>query len=158
MNAPGDTPLAPLPSPASARWKAVLLLVAVFALGAGIGVGGTLYYFRSQVRHTMMHPLADRGRIDRLAARVEANLARSLDLDAGERQAVHEELAVSVEQARQLQKRMFFEINGVIRDTLTRIEKRLPPDKQAKLKRKAEHRLARWGFRADGPDAAQGKK
>ena len=150
MNPPGDTPL----SPVSNRWKALLMLVTVFVLGAGAGVGGTLYYVRSQVRYAMMHPFADRGRLDRLAARVESNLTQSLNLDASERQAVHEELSVSVQRAKRLRLRMFFETRMLMRDTLARIEKRLPAEKQAQLKQKAEDRLGRWGFRLDGPDEA----
>ncbi|XHR27242.1 MAG: hypothetical protein ACFUZC_14980 [Chthoniobacteraceae bacterium] len=150
-NPPGDIPLSPA---SKIRWKALILLAAVFVLGAGIGVGSTLYYVRSQVRYAMLHPFADRGRLDRLAARLEANLTRSLDLDAAERRAVHEELAVSVKQARQLRRQNSVESRKLVRDALARIEKRLPADKQAKLRKKAEDRLSRWGLRAGGPDEA----
>ncbi len=137
---------------ASNRWKAVLLLVAVFVLGAGLGIGGTLYFVRSQVRSAMLHPLAERGRIDRLSARVESHLTRSLNLDAGEQQAVREELATSLKRARRIRLRALIEVRLLIRDTVSRIENRLPVEKRAKFKRQAEERLSRWGFRLDGPE------
>ena len=148
MNSPATPPLLS----ASNRWKALLLLVTVFVLGAGLGIGGTFYFVRSQVRYAMSHPLAERGRIDRVSARVESNLIRSLDLDEGERQAVHEELAASMKQGRRIRLRALVEVRLLVRDTVSRIENRLPVEKRAKFKWLAKERLGRWGFRSDGPE------
>lgn len=144
--------------PASNRWKAVLILLLVFALGAATGVGGALFYVRSQMRFAVVRPLSGRDRLDRLAARVESNLSKSLKLNAQERSAVHGELAVSVEKARQLRTRMFLEVRALVADTLARIGNRLPPEKQAKLKKKAADRLSRWGFNLEEPKPVDQKK
>lgn len=134
------------------RWKGLLILLLVFAMGAASGGAGALFYMRAQVRQAVLRAFAGRDRTDRLerlAVRVENNLASSLALNAQERQAVHEELQESVRQGRRLRLRMLMEVRRLVADTVVRIGQRLPPDKQAKLKAKADRRLDRWGLEPD---------
>ncbi len=134
------------PKPSRSNWKAVLLLLFVFILGAGCGLGGGLLLFRSWFRLAVTAPLSHHGPIDKLAAHIETNLSRSLKLSDDECRAVHEELAVSTRKAKELRLRVGDEVRELAADTIERVGRHLPADKQANWRRQATAKLEPWGL------------
>ena len=127
-------------------WKAALLLLVVFLLGAGCGLGGSMLLLRSWIRLAVTSPVNNHGPLDKLASRIEYHLQRSLKLSDDELRAVHEELALSTRKAKELRLRVGDEARGLAEDTIVRIGSHLPPDKQANLRKQATARLEPWGL------------
>ena len=132
--------------PASGTWKAVLLLVVVFFLGAATSIGGGLLFLRSQIRKAATAPSNNQGPLDRLSARIESHLGDHLKLSPSERGTLHEELAVTTRRAKELRLRLADDIRALADETITRIGSHLPADKQAKLRQEVDERLAPWGL------------
>ena len=140
-----NTPESPV-KPASGVWKALLVLVLVFVLGAAAAIGGGLLLLRSQIRIAATAPATQQGPLDKLAARIEERLGDRLQLSPAERSALHEELAVTTLRAKELRTRLADDIRELAADTFGRISSHLPGDKQAKLKEEMDARLAPWGL------------
>lgn len=132
--------------PSRGVWKAVLLLLVVFVLGAASGIGGGLLFLRSQIRRAATAPVTNRGPLDTLADRMESRLTGRLQLSESERSAVREELAASVRQAKEIRLRIANDIRALAGDTVARIAKHLSAEKQVKLWKEAESRLEPWGL------------
>jgi len=140
-----DTP----PKPAGGVWKALLILILVFILGAATGIGGGLLILRAQIRKAATATVSQQGPLDKLAARVEAHLGDRLHLSATERSALHEELGVTTRRAKELRLRLADDIRALAGDTIRRIGARLPAEKQAALRKEMDERLTPWGLKPD---------
>ena len=138
-------------STTTSRWKAVLLLLLVFALGAGCGIGGGLLVLRRIVQHAIAHPNDDHAPADRLATKIESLLVADLALTDSERSAVHVELQQAAAEFRALRLEVWQKASLSVAGSLDRLCKHLPAEKQAALRQKAAERLGPWGLLTDKP-------
>ena len=145
----------PTPKHIAPRWRAILLLLIVFVAGAGCGLGGSLFLFRWAVRKAFIMPVTASGPLDRLAGRIESQLNAKLNLTVAERDAVREELTAGTQRAKEIRLRVANEIRALAGDTVSRIERRLPVEKQAGLRELAKARLEPWGLQPAVPEARQ---
>lgn len=127
------------------RWKAIGLLVLVFVLGVTAGAGGLVFFTVKRLQRAAQAPDQADGPAEMLLARLESQVSSELDLTPGERQAVHEELEVTMKEIRALRVRLSQDATALVQDTLQRIEARLPEEKHAELRERARKRLRPWG-------------
>lgn len=139
------------PSITSSRWKAVLLLLLVFALGAGCGIGGGLLVLRRIVQHAIAHPEETHAPVDRVVGKIEALMVAELDLTDSERSAVHAELLQTAAEFKALRLEVWQKAGRNVAGSLDRICQHLPAEKQATLRKKAAERLGPWGLLSDKP-------
>jgi hypothetical protein len=139
------------PSTHSSRWKAILLLLLVFILGAGCGIGGGLLILRRIVQHAIAHPNESHAPVDRLVGKIEALMVAELDLTETERSAVHAELQQTATDFKSLRHEVWQKAGMSVADSLDRLCKHLPAEKQATLRKKAADRLGPWGLIDDKP-------
>ncbi len=139
------------PSNTSSRWKAALLLLVVFALGAGCGIGGGLLVLRRIVQHAIAHPNESHAPVDRVVGKIESLMVAELDLTESERSAVHAELLQTAADFKALRLEVWQKAGMSVADSLDRLCKHLPADKQATLRKKAADRLGPWGLINDKP-------
>jgi hypothetical protein len=139
------------PSNTSSRWKAVLLLLLVFALGAGCGIGGGLLVLRRIVKHAIAHPDESHAPVDRLVGKIESLLVVELDLTDFERSAVHVELLQAATEFKALRREVWQKAGVSVAGSLDRICQHLPAEKQAILRKKAAERLGPWGLLSGKP-------
>lgn len=135
----------------SSRWKAVLLLLLVFALGIGCGVGGGLLVLRRIAQHAIAHPNDAHAPADRLVGKMESLMASELALTDSERSAVHAELQQSAADLKALRLEVWQKTGLTVAASLDRICTHLPAEKQATLRKKAAERLGPWGLLSDRP-------
>lgn len=139
------------PSNTSSRWKAVLLLLLVFVLGAGCGIGGGLLVLRRIVQHAIAHPDESHAPVDRLVGKIESMMVAELDLTDSERSAVHAELLQVATEFKALRREVWHKAGVSVAGSLDRICQHLPAEKQAILRKKAAERLGPWGLLSDKP-------
>ncbi|WP_395751436.1 hypothetical protein [Prosthecobacter sp.] len=133
-------------SPTSSRWKAVLLLLLVFALGAGCGIGGGLLVVRRIAQHAIAHPNEDHAPMDRVVSKIESLMVAELNLTESERSAVHAELQQTAAEFKTLRQEMWQKAGANVESSLDRLCQHLPAEKQAMLRKKAAERLGPWGL------------
>ena len=133
------------------RWKAALLLVLIFCLGAACGVGGGLLVLRRIVRHALTHPTEQGAPIDRLMTHFEAELAEELDLTPAERAAIRADLQQAGAEFKTLRQEVWWRTGTNARQTLQRMASHLPADKAARLEAAARRRLEPWGLQVAPP-------
>lgn len=133
-------------SPPSSRWKAVLLLLLFFALGAGCGIGGGLLVLRRVVQHAMTHPNDDHAPVDRLVSKLESLMVAELELTESERSAVHAELLRTAADFKALRREVWQKAGMTVAGSLDRICQKLPQKKQEVLRQKVAERLGPWGL------------
>lgn len=134
------------PSNTSSRWKAVLLLLLVFALGAGCGIGGGLLVLRRIVQHAIAHPDESHAPVDRVVGKIESLMKAELDLTDSERNAVHAELLQTATEFKALRREVWQKAGMSVAGSLDRLCQHLPAEKQAILRKKAAERLGPWGL------------
>lgn len=134
------------PSNTSSRWKAVLLLLLVFALGAACGIGGGLLVLRRIVQHAIAHPDESHVPVDRVVGKIESQIVAELDLTNSERKAVHAELLQAATELKALRREVWQKAGASVSSSLDRICQHLPAEKQALLRKKAAERLEPWGL------------
>lgn len=135
----------------SSRWKAVLLLLLVFALGAACGIGGGLLVLRRIVQHAMVHPDESHAPVDRVVSKIESQMVAELDLTDSERSAVHAELLQASTKFKALRREVWQKAGVSVSSSLDRICQHLPAEKQAILRKKAAERLGPWGLLSGKP-------
>ncbi len=135
----------------SSRWKAVLLLLLVFALGAGCGIGGGLLVLRRIVQHAIAHPDESHAPVDRVVGKIESLMVAELDLTDSELSAVHAELLQAATEFKALRSEVWQKAGVSVAGSLDRICLHLPAEKQAILRKKAAERLGPWGLLSGKP-------
>lgn len=133
-------------SPKNSRCKAVLLLMLVFVLGAGCGVGGGLLVLRRVVHRAIAEPQSEHTPVDRVIAALERDILSELDLDDAQRQQLHESLQITAEDFKGLRLEIWQKAREKARESLDRIASQLPPEKAAMLRERATSRLKPWGL------------
>ncbi len=131
------------------RGRAAMLLLAVFLLGAGSGVMGTIALGRLR---TARFPA---NRIERMAVR---RLAHRLDLDDEQRRMVRQITARARNQMERIREDSLARVDAVLDQAYDEIRPTLRPDQVEKLDRirqEARRRLRRQGG-PDGPRQAPG--
>lgn len=136
------------PNPSS-RWKAVILLAFIFVLGAACGVGGGLLVLRRVVQHAIAQPDARNAPVDRVIAHLESSIASELDLTSDERAAIHPELEKTAADFKALRAEVWQKAAQNVRDSLERVSRHLPPEKQARVRERTAQRLKPWGITID---------
>jgi hypothetical protein len=133
------------------KWKALLLLLVVFFLGAAAGVGTCGAIIVAKLKADARNPGGASRPMQRFFDRTEKQLGKELELDPSERQAVHEELAVTSDRVRDIRLHLSKDVRTLARETVDRIASHLPPAKQSLLREKAAKRLGPWGL-LDAPE------
>jgi len=133
-------------SPKSSRWKAVALLVLVFVLGAGCGIGGGLLVLRRVVHRAIAEPQNGHTPVDFVVAALERDISADLDLDDAQRQQLHESLQTTAKDFKDLRMEIWQKARTKATESLERIASQLPPEKAAKLRERAKSRLQPWGL------------
>lgn len=132
--------------PARSRWKAVLLLLLVFMLGAGCGVGGGLLVLRSVLRRAIATAPGEVAPADFVVDALDSKIGRELELDEPQRQAIHAELMLTAGQFKALREHVTHETRTYVEDALTRSARHLPAEKHAHLRELVSRRLQPWGL------------
>ena len=136
-----------LTSPAAPpRGRALVLLFLVFLLGAASGIGGGLLLLRGLAHRAWAGELGEHSPIEIVTSGIEHQIAAELQLTPEEREAVQDELAVTVQRFRDLRLKLRSDSRDIVEDTVQRIEQRLPPEKRAELRARAGTRLRPWGL------------
>jgi len=135
------------------KWKALLLLVFVFFLGAIAGVGTCGAIIVAKLKADARNPGGASRPMQRFFDRAEKQLGKELDLDPTERQAVHDELAVTSGRVREIRLNLSRDVRTLARETVDRIASHLTPAKQSLLREKATKHLGPWGL-LDAPEPA----
>ncbi|MGC4016243.1 MAG: hypothetical protein QM755_17230 [Luteolibacter sp.] len=128
------------------KWKAVLLLLVVFLLGAVTGVFTCGAVILAKLRESARNPAAASRPMERFFDRTERQLDRELNLDAEEKQAVHEELETTSGRLREIRMGVSRDVRALAHDSVERIAARLPEEKRAAFREKASKRLGPWGL------------
>lgn len=139
------SPSAP-PSAPPRRLRALLLLLLVFCLGAASGIGGGLILLQRLAHRAWAGEMGEKSPMELVTQSLERQMSDELDLTPAERRAVQRELAVTVLRFRDLRTRLRADSREIVEDTLTRLEKHLPPEKTARLRERAGSRLRPWGL------------
>lgn len=137
----------------SNRWRALFAALALVVLGFALGVATTFVIGARAVRLAFNSPDSAPG-LERLLARVEHDLTRSVDLDPAEKAAVHQELARTSDKIKDLRARTIGELRHDVADTVDRIASRLPPGKRTTFLREIQERLAWMHLDATPPATA----
>ena len=81
-----------------------------------------------------------------LATALENQIAAEVDMTSAERAATKEEVEVALVKFRNLRMRMRGDVRDIVKETLSRVEDRLPPEKRGKLRERVTARLQPWGL------------
>ena len=127
----------------------MLLLLLVFSLGAGCGIGGGLLVLRRILQNAIAHPSESHAPVDRLMHKVESLMVSDLNLTNTERAAVHAELLQTAADFKALRLEVWQKAGASVAGSLDRICKHLPAEKQSLLRKKATERLGPWGLLSD---------
>lgn len=122
------------------------LLVLVFVLGAGCGIGGGLLVLRRVVHRAIAEPQSEHTPVDFVVAALERDISAELDLDDAQRQQLHESLQVTVKDFKDLRLEIWQKARTKANESLECIASQLPPEKAAKLRERAKSRLQPWGL------------
>ena len=134
-------------SPSSGnRLRAFLLIVLVFVLGAASGIGGGLLVLQRLMQRSFAGDFVKNGPGEILAATLENQIASEVDMTPAERAAAKQEVEASLVKFKELRMRMRGDVRDIVKDTLLRVESRLPPEKRDKLRERVTARLQPWGL------------
>lgn len=114
------------------KWKAVLLLLVVFACGAGGGVLGAKYYLGRQFRHTIQ---GDRRSFE---DHIVDRLSRELGLTQQQRQDIRPIIAATTARMHELKKELQPRLDALVDESVVDIKKHLDPSQDAKIDRIVE--------------------
>lgn len=151
MNAELPPPIAP----PRKKWKAILLLIVVFALGGIAGIGGTTLVIMKRVQANLKNPVVAENVGNRFLSRVNRNIDKELKLNPEQQVAVRQELDVTRERLGEIRVSVLRDLRGLAGDTLERISKRLPEEKRALLRERFRDRLRPWGVEPPEPEKPQ---
>lgn len=122
----------------SSLWKALLLLVLVFLLGAACGFGGSGLWMRAKMKAAISDPTNADGAFLRRINQIEARLVRDLDLTTEERSVVAREFERAAEQFKENRSEFLNSLKTFSAETHSRIEQSLPPEKREAYRRSVQ--------------------
>jgi hypothetical protein len=126
------------------KLKPILLLTLVFCAGIAVGVVGTRFAVRQMVRTALERP-------EGIRLRLERRLNRQLDLTADQQARVHDILAQTQAQMRDLRQELRPRLAGVIGKANHDIIALLTPEQQERFERMKRENPLFW--RAGQPPA-----
>jgi hypothetical protein len=131
----------------------VLRLVIVFGLffigGAFFGITGSYLYIRHRLKQAFHLSPELPGYADKVAARLQSQWVRDLNLDASQAEMVHEELNTTAHDLKLLRVTTVTRFEELCRDALKRIESKLPEEKKKPFHALAEGLSKRWDIPLD---------
>lgn len=127
-------------------WRGWLAAAAIFALGVAVGGAGTAWIGIRNFRQMLRSPAEARGLADRAAARIGADLERSLQLTPEQSGRVRSILADSAANLKAIRARAIAEAAADMRTSTDRIAAELPPEKHDELYRVVGRRFERLGL------------
>jgi hypothetical protein len=124
--------------------RLVIVVGLIFLGGALCGVTGSYLYVRHRLK-VAFHASPDvPGYADKVAARLQNEWVRKLNLDASQAEMVQHELVTTALEIKQLRFATVNRFEELCRDALKRIESNLPEDKRARFHALAEAESKRW--------------
>ncbi|HVU36056.1 MAG TPA: hypothetical protein VHE61_21625 [Opitutaceae bacterium] len=127
-------------------WRGWLVALAIFVLGAGVGVTSTVMVGKRMLRHLLQAPVDARGPADRAAARAAADLTTELGLTPEQSQRVQQILEDSARSLKTIRRQAVIEAARELRASSARIAAELPPEKRAGFYRVIGQRFRRLGL------------
>jgi hypothetical protein len=119
-------------------FRVVIVIGLIFIGGAIFGVTGTYFFVRHRLKQTL-HVSPDLpGYADKVAARLQTEWVRELNLDDSQAEMVHHELATTAHEIKVLRFTTVNRFEDLCREALQRIETNLPEDKRARFHALAE--------------------
>jgi hypothetical protein len=128
-------------------WKAVLGIFVIFLFGCFSGAVCTSIFFHNRMAAFLQHPAVT------LSAALEKRLTGNLDLDANQRQQVHEYFMENLQQRKVVQKEIQPQIQMLNRQTFQQVSAILHPDQAARFQQNIELFRKRAKAMAAGQDA-----
>lgn len=131
----------------TSRWRGWLVASAIFVLGVAFGSAGTAWVGVRVVRRALHAPLNEEGPADRAAARIGADLTKTLELTPDQSARVQAVLDQSATRLKAVRVQAALRAAAELRRTTERIAAGLPPEKQAEFYRVIARRYERLGLR-----------
>jgi len=132
--------------PRTSRYKAVVLLLFVFVLGAACGIGGGLLVLRRVAQQAINAQNTKNAPINIAMRLLEEDLVRQIEFDSKEQAMLNFELKQAASDFTGLRIEIWQKAREKTRESLDRIASQLPPEKAAKLRERATSRLKPWGL------------
>jgi hypothetical protein len=119
-------------------FRVAIVIGLIFIGGAIFGVTGTYFFVRHRLKQTL-HVSPDLpGYADKVAAKLQAEWVRELNLDDTQAEMMHHELVTTAHEIKVLRFTTVNRFEDLCRETLQRIEANLPEDKRARFHALAE--------------------
>lgn len=130
----------------TSRWRGWLAAGAIFLLGLTVGAAGMTAIGFRLLRQNLQIPASERSAADRAAARIGADLTKTLQLTPQESANVQTTLNRSAVELKALRVRAAAEAAALINTTTEKIAATLPPEKHPDLHRIIARRYSRLGL------------
>jgi hypothetical protein len=126
-------------------FRAAIVIGLIFIGGAISGTTGTYFFVQHRLKQTL-HVSPDMpGYADQVANRLQSDWVRKLNLNDSDAEMLHHELASTAHEIKVLRFTTVNRFEEICRETLHRIEARLPEDKRSRFHALAESESKRWG-------------
>jgi hypothetical protein len=126
-----------------------LVLGLVFVGGTLFGITGSYFFIRHRLQQAF-HASPDLpGYADKIAARLEKDWTRDLGLDSSQAELLHGELFTTAHEFKVLRVTTVNRFEEIWRDSLKRIESKLPEEKRSHFHALAEAASKRWDIKLD---------
>lgn len=129
----------------SKYWKATLGVILIFIFGFLSGIAGSSIYVHHKLTTFLQHPTVT------LCAALEKHMTRHLDLDAKQKQQIHDYFMENLEQRKQLQKQIQPQVQMLNLQTFQKIRTVLRPDQAERFRQNIEVFRKRLGKFASNP-------
>jgi hypothetical protein len=124
--------------------RVATVLGLIFIGGALCGVTGSYFYVRHRLKQAF-HASPDLpGYADKVAARLQNEWVRGLNLDPAEAEMLHRELTTTAHEIKVLRFTTVSRFEELCRETVQRIETNLPEEKRSRFRALAEAESKRW--------------
>jgi predicted component of type VI protein secretion system len=122
----------------SKTWKAILGVILVYLFGCLSGAVSTSIFFQHKMIQFLRHPAVA------LSGELEKRLTKNLELDANQKQQVHECFLENLQQRKDLQKTIQPQVQALNQQTLERISAILRPDQREQFDQNVEKSKMRF--------------
>jgi hypothetical protein len=126
-----------------------IVVALIFLGGALCGVTGSYLYVRHRLKQAFHASPELPGYADKVAARLQSEWVRRLNLDTSQAEMVHRELATTAHDIKVLRFTTVNRFEELCRETLKRVESNLPEEKRSQFHALAEAESKRWDTPVD---------
>jgi len=130
----------------TSAWKAVLGVILIFILGFLSGIVGTSIFVHRKVAAFLNHPAVV------LMDAMEQRLTKGLDLDAKQKEQLHDYFMDNLQQHKQLQAQIQPQVQLLNEETVRQITAALRPDQQQRFDKNLDDLQNRFWKYASSPD------